>query len=149
MLTTSKHRTLFCPRGPAKPNPRTPHDRGKIDFDHASEVAILDLRSSEDYSHITLPNSSNLPFSCTQNPYAHPPIMVEFFKKIDAEIGLGAKNDLVNQLDRRLVPTLGCDRHVARLKMNVLRNRGLEVYCVKGGAEEWERLRLASFGIRN
>ncbi|KAG8731317.1 hypothetical protein FRC11_004512 [Ceratobasidium sp. 423] len=143
------HSILFRPKGPPKPSPRAPNDRGKQDFDPASEVVVLDLRAEEDFTRLALPNSFNLPIGKTQNPYADPPTMVELFKKIDGEIGLGATNELVQRLDGKVVFTLGYDGHVARLAMSVLRNRGLEVYCVMGGVEEWEQLRLAPFSVRN
>ncbi|CAE6444884.1 unnamed protein product [Rhizoctonia solani] len=146
---TEAHSILFRPKGPSKPSPRAPNDRGKQDFNPASEVTVLDLRAPKDYAHMTLPNSLNLPIGPSRNPYAHPPTMVELFKKMDGEIGLGATGELVSRLDGKVVFTLGYDGHVARLAMSVLRNRGLEVYCVMGGVEEWERLRLAPFGVRN
>ncbi|KDN42442.1 hypothetical protein RSAG8_06759, partial [Rhizoctonia solani AG-8 WAC10335] len=107
------------------------------------------LRAEQDYEHIKLPNAFNFPVGRTRNPYPHPPTMVELFKKIEEMVGFGASNDLVKGLDGKVVFTLGYDGHVARLAMSVLRNRGLEAYCVMGGVEEWERLKLAPFGVRN
>ncbi|CAE6492045.1 unnamed protein product [Rhizoctonia solani] len=57
-----------------------------MDFGPASKVVVLDLRAEEDYAHMKLPNSFNLPIGHTRNPYAHPLTMVKLFKKIDLSI---------------------------------------------------------------
>ncbi|CAE6491083.1 unnamed protein product [Rhizoctonia solani] len=149
MTPAEAHSILFWPKGPSNPSPRVPNDRGKMDFDSSSEVVVLDLRAEGDYKHMKLPNAFNLPIGRTQNPYTHPPTMVEIFKEIDGRVGLGASNDLVRCLDGKVVFTLGYDGHIARLAMSVLRNRGLEAYCIMGGVEEWETLSLAPFGMSN
>ncbi|EUC59851.1 cysteine synthase B [Rhizoctonia solani AG-3 Rhs1AP] len=149
MTPAEAHSILFWPKGPSNPSPRVPNDRGKMDFDSSSEVVVLDLRAEGDYKHMKLPNAFNLPIGRTQNPYMHPPTMVEIFKEIDGRVGLGASNDLVRCLDGKVVFTLGYDGHIARLAMSVLRNRGLEAYCIMGGVEEWETLSLAPFGMSN
>ncbi|KAG8740676.1 hypothetical protein FRC10_004054 [Ceratobasidium sp. 414] len=147
---------FFMPRplanGHATASTKAPCDRGKADFNPSSTVIVLDLRSSHDFSHLRLPNSINFPIGRTPNPYQHPPTMVDQFKLIDSRIGAEAKNDTEfgdEVLGGKVVFTLGYDGHSARLAMGVLRNRGLEAYCVMGGVEEWERIGLAPFGVKN
>ncbi|KAG8731319.1 hypothetical protein FRC11_004514 [Ceratobasidium sp. 423] len=61
LSSSEAHSILFLLKGPPKPSPRAPNDRGKHDFDLASEVVILDLRAEEDFSHMTLPTRSTSP----------------------------------------------------------------------------------------
>ncbi|QRV85629.1 cysteine synthase [Ceratobasidium sp. AG-Ba] len=135
-------------------SPRAPNDRGKADFCPLSTIVVLDLRSEDDFAHMHLPNSINFPVGRTRNPYQHPPTMVETFKLVDSAIGLEAKNDPkygddVLAGEHKVVFTLGYDGHMARLAMSVLRNRGLEAYCIMGGVEVWEKDGLGPFGARN
>ncbi|KAG8721142.1 hypothetical protein FRC08_015440 [Ceratobasidium sp. 394] len=150
------HAKLFTPKpltnGHTTANAKTPRDRGKAEFDPSSTIVILDLRSMDDFSHLRLPNAINFPIGRTRNPYQHPPTMVEQFKFIDSRIGVEAKDDIEfgdKVLGGKVVFTLGYDGHSARLAMSVLRNRGLEAYCVMGEVEEWERMGLAPFGVKN
>ncbi|KAG9126243.1 hypothetical protein FRC07_004297 [Ceratobasidium sp. 392] len=146
---------LFGPKPLANghtPNARAPRDRGKADFDPSSSILVLDLCSSGDFSHLQLPNSINFPIGRTPNPYQHPPTMVEQFKLIDSRIGIDAKDDSEfgnSVLGGKVIFTFGYDGHSARPATSVLRNRGLEAYCVMGGVEEWEKAGLAPFGVKN
>ncbi|KAG8794545.1 hypothetical protein FRC12_023754 [Ceratobasidium sp. 428] len=146
---------LFAPKSPTNghnTNAKAPRDRGKAEFNPSSAIVVLDLRSTDDFSHLRLPNSINFPIGRTRNPYQHPPTMVEQFKLIDSRIGVDAKEDTEfgdQVLGGKVVFTFGYDGHSARLAMSVLRNRGLEAYCVMGGSEEWEKAGLAPFGVKN
>ncbi|KAG9094751.1 hypothetical protein FS749_011908 [Ceratobasidium sp. UAMH 11750] len=155
MLITS-HAKLFTPKpltnGHTTTSFKVPRERGKAEFDPSSTIVVLDLRSTDDFSHLRLPNAINFPIGRTRNPYQHPPTMVEQFKFIDSRIGAEAKDDIEfgdEVLGGKVVFMLGYDGHSARLAMSVLKNRGLEAYCVMGGVVEWERVGLAPFGVKN
>ncbi|KAG8722271.1 hypothetical protein FRC08_004896 [Ceratobasidium sp. 394] len=150
------HAKLFTPKpltnGHTTTSFKVPRERGKAEFDPSSTIVVLDLRSTDDFSHLRLPNAINFPIGRTRNPYQHPPTMVEQFKFIDSRIGAEAKDDIEfgdEVLGGKVVFMLGYDGHSARLAMSVLKNRGLEAYCVMGGVVEWERVGLAPFGVKN
>ncbi|KAG8796383.1 hypothetical protein FRC12_024559 [Ceratobasidium sp. 428] len=153
------HAKLFAPNKPPLTNGHTttkkaPHDRGKAEMNPNSTILVLDLRSTPDFERLCLPNSINFALGRTRNPYQHPPTMVDQFKLLDARLGSDARDDPefgdhVLGGEGKVVFVFGYDGHSARLVMSVLRNRGLEAYCVMGGLEEWEKLGLTPFGAKN
>ncbi|KAJ7043195.1 putative cysteine synthase B [Mycena alexandri] len=99
-------------------------------------VCVLDLRNEDDFnaSHITGSLNADVGARDLPNPYKHAPTLTDLFRKLDSR--LSAEDAAFGAaLKGRRVLTVSYDGNVARLAMSILRNRGLEAYCVQGGYE--------------
>ncbi|KAJ7771703.1 tryptophan synthase beta subunit-like PLP-dependent enzyme [Mycena metata] len=99
-------------------------------------VCVLDLRNEDDFnaSHITGSLNADVGARDLPNPYKHAATLTDLFQKLDSR--LSAEDATFGAaLKGRRVLTVSYDGNVARLAMSILRNRGLEAYCVQGGYE--------------
>ncbi|KAJ7349210.1 cysteine synthase B [Mycena albidolilacea] len=110
-------------------------EKGKrmLEGDGGLPVCILDLRNANDFNASHISGSLNVDVGARDlpNPYKHAPTLTQLWRQLDERL---SANDATfgPALEGRRVLTVSYDGNVARLAMSILRNRGLEAYCVQG-----------------
>ncbi|KAJ7836988.1 cysteine synthase B, partial [Mycena olivaceomarginata] len=115
-------------------------EKGKrmLEGDGGLPVCILDLRNANDFNASHISGSLNVDVGARDlpNPYKHAPTLSQLWRQLDERL---SANDATfgPALEGRRVLAVSYDGNVARLAMSILRNRGLEAYCVQGRCEDF------------
>jgi rhodanese-related sulfurtransferase len=119
-------------------------EKGKrmLEGDGGLPVCILDLRNANDFNASHISGSLNVDVGARDlpNPYKHAPTLSQLWRQLDERL---SANDATfgPALEGRRVLAVSYDGNVARLAMSILRNRGLEAYCVQGRCEDFVDLK--------
>jgi rhodanese-related sulfurtransferase len=101
-----------------------------------SNNTIIDIRDKAHFKHSHLEGSYNLDVGADSkpNPYKHTATLVWLFDVLKEKLS-ASDPEFGARLDGKTVILLSRDGNVARLACSILRNRGVEAFCVVGGID--------------